>query len=370
MTPTTPPPLHHPLDEQRPEPGQVLAVAPGVGWVRMRLPFALDHINLWLLADVAEDGTPGWAVVDTGIANDETRAAWEQVFATGLQGRPVLRVINTHMHPDHLGLADWLCERWHRPQAECRLWISATDWYVARNARVQPGGFGGERTAAFFARHGVADPAVLESIRHKPNDYAAMVPAVPGRYRRLQDDLRVRMGAHDWFCIAGYGHAPEHMSLHCPALGVLISGDMVLPRISTNVSVIDLEPEADPLGQYLDSLDEITRRVGPDAGDRATLVLPSHGLPFTGLQARVDALHAHHAERLAEVQAACAREPHSAADLMPLLFRRPLDLHQTRFALGEAIAHAHRLWHQGLLTPLEGADGVLRWGPGPAAPGA
>lgn len=348
--------LHYPLGAQMPETGQVLEVAPGVGWVRMRLPFALDHINLWLLRDRAEDGSEGWAIVDAGIASDGTRAAWDQVFATGLDGLPVLRVIVTHMHPDHLGLADWLCERWHTPQRECRLWISASDWFVARNARVQPGGFGGDRTAAFFALHGMQDAQALEAIRQQPNDYARMVPAVPGRYRRLMDGMRLRIGAHDWFCIAGYGHAPEHMALHCPALGVLISGDMVLPRISTNVSVIDLEPEADPLRLYLDSLDVIRQRVAAEA-----CVLPSHGLPFTGLHRRIEDLHHHHAERLAEVRAACTERPHSAVDLMPLLFRRPLDAHQTRFALGESVAHVNLLWHRGELTPRVGGDGVLRW---------
>jgi glyoxylase-like metal-dependent hydrolase (beta-lactamase superfamily II) len=260
--------LHYPLGDALPAPGAVIEVAPGVKWVRMALPFALDHINLWLLRD-RQEGREGWAIVDCGIANEATRAAWEQVFATALDGLPVLRVIVTHMHPDHIGNAAWLCERW-----DCALWISATDWNAARMATLSTTGYGGDSAAAHFARHGLADPESLAKVRQRSNYYASMVPAVPARFRRLLDGGVLRVGARDWHCHVGYGHAPEHISLHCPALDVLISGDMVLPRISTNVSVIDIEPEADPLTLYLDS---IARMRKLPAG---TLVLPAHGRPL------------------------------------------------------------------------------------------
>ncbi len=349
------PALHYPLGDRRPATGQVLPVAPGVHWLRMRLPFALDHINLWLLEDRADDGSPGWAVVDCGIDDAATRAAWEQVFEQVLQGRPVLRVICTHMHPDHIGLAHWLTARFGTPAQPCRLWISATDWNAARVASAATTGFGGEHAAAFFARHGLLDPDALRQVRARSGYYASLVPEVPRTYRRLMDGQQVTVGTQRWRCIAGYGHAPEHMALYCAETGVLIAGDMVLPRISTNVSVIDLEPEADPLPLFLDSLDRL-RALPAD-----THVLPSHGLPFTGLHARIDQLHAHHAERLADVLAACAGAPHSAAELLPVLFRRPLDLHQTTFAMGESVAHVHALAGQGRLRPTPGPDGVLRW---------
>jgi len=327
----------------------VLEVAPGVRWVRMGLPFALDHINLWLLRDRL-DGREGWAIVDCGIANDATRAAWEQVFAQALDGLPVLRVIVTHMHPDHIGNAAWLCERW-----DCALWISATDWNAARMATLSTTGYGGDSAAAHFARHGLADPESLAKVRQRSNYYASMVPAVPARFRRLLDGGVLRVGAHDWHCHVGYGHAPEHIALHQPELGVLISGDMVLPRISTNVSVIDIEPEADPLTLYLASIARM-RKLPAD-----TLVLPAHGKPFTGLHTRIDQLQAHHDERFAEVMEACTARPTSAAELLPVLFKRALDLHQTTFAMGEAIAHLHALWFAGRLERREGADGVLRF---------
>jgi glyoxylase-like metal-dependent hydrolase (beta-lactamase superfamily II) len=341
--------LHYPLGSTLPEPGRTIEVAHGVRWLRMGLPFALDHINLWLLRDHI-DGREGWSIVDCGIANEATRGHWEQVFENELQGLPVLRVICTHMHPDHIGLAHWLCEKWN-----CRLWISATDWNAARVASTTTTGFGGEAAAAFFAMHGLADPEALDKVRARSNYYASMVPQVPRVYRRLMDGQTVAIGGRAWRCIAGYGHAPEHIALFCADLNVLISGDMVLPRISTNVSVIDIEPEADPLPLYLASIAAM-RTLPADC-----LVLPSHGKPFTGLHTRIGQLTEHHDERFADVLAACAQQPCHAADLLPVLFKRTLDLHQTTFAMGESVAHLHALAGQGRLRPQRAADGVLRF---------
>jgi glyoxylase-like metal-dependent hydrolase (beta-lactamase superfamily II) len=343
--------LHYPFGETLPEIGTTIEVAPGVRWLRMKLPFALDHINLWLLRD-RQDGVDGWTIVDCGIADDATRAAWERVFATELDGAPVLRVLCTHMHPDHIGLAHWLTQRWG-----VRLWISATDWNAARVASRQTTGFGGESAALFMASHGLTDPDAVAKVRARSNYYAGMVPDVPSQFRRLMDGDRLRVGSGSVRCIAGYGHAPEHIALHGADAGILISGDMVLPRISTNVSVIDLEPEANPLPLYLASIERLR-----DLPER-TLVLPSHGRPFTGLQRRIDQLQAHHDERLAEVMSACARAPCHAADLLGVLFKRKLDLHQTTFAIGEAIAHLHSLWMDGSLRRERGADGVFRFAP-------
>ena len=362
--------LHYPFDSDGaatlPALGSTLEVAPGVRWLRMALPFALDHINLWLLRD-QQEGVDGWTIVDCGISNDATRAAWETVFANELQGLPVLRVLVTHMHPDHIGLAHWLCERWSGAASlgahhDCRLWMSNTDWNAARLASASTTGHGGHDAATFFAHHGLTDSDSLAKVRARSNYYASMVPQVPTRYRRLMDGAVVTVGgphARRWRCIAGYGHAPEHIALFAEAQGeqppLLISGDMVLPRISTNVSVMDMEPEADPLSLYLASI-EAMRCLPED-----TLVLPSHGRPFTGLHERIGQLQQHHEERLAEVMGACATAPHSAAELLPVLFKRPLDLHQTTFAMGESIAHLHRLWLQGRLRPVAGDDGVRRF---------
>jgi glyoxylase-like metal-dependent hydrolase (beta-lactamase superfamily II) len=352
--------LDYCLGTATPEPGRAFEVAPGVLWARMRLPFRLDHINVWLLRDAIVEGPgeparEGWSIVDCGIDDAATRAAWEEVFATGLDGLPVLRVLCTHMHPDHIGSANWLCERWN-----ARLWISATDFGIARMASSASAGFGGPLSAAFMAVHGMAaDPAAVDGVASRTNYYRNLVPAVPSSYRRLLDGGRFATGTGaaraDWKCHVGYGHAPEHMAFHCESARVLISGDMVLPRISTNVSVVDVEPEADPLTLYLDSIERMR------AIDAGALVLPSHGLPFKGLHTRIDQLQAHHAERFAETLEACAKAPQSAFELVPVLFKRPLDLHQMTFAMGESLAHLHALWFRGKLERMTGADGVIRF---------
>ena len=350
--------LHYPLAGHKPEPGTSTEVAAGLRWVRMPLPFALDHINLWLLRDRREgpEGvTEGWAVVDCCVTNDAVKQHWQQVFDTQLEGLPILRVIVTHMHPDHVGLAHWLCERWSTPAHRCELWMSATDHHVACLYAQGMNAFGGESAAYFFALHGWRDPQDLAQIRARESYYPSMVPAVPRVFVRLMDDQVLRIGSHAWRCIAGYGHAPEHMALYCDSLGVLISGDMVLPRISTNVSVYEMEPEADALTLFLDSLD----RFLPLPAD--TLILPSHGLPFVGLHERIAQLQDHHRERLADLLLACQQGPCSAHEVLPLLFKRPLDFHQTTFAIGEALAHLHRLRAQGLVKRSLDAIGTYRF---------
>ncbi|MDO5691234.1 MAG: MBL fold metallo-hydrolase [Pseudomonadota bacterium] len=343
--------LRYPLADQLPPRGGAIQIAPGVKWLRMALPFALDHINLWLLRDRI-DGRDGWTVVDTCIDHPESRADWEQVFARELDGLPVLRVIVTHMHPDHVGLAHWLCERW-----DAQLWMSATDYQAARYASEVVNSFGGDRLADYFASHGMTDAGDLEQIRRRKSYYRGLVPALPPSFVRLLDCATITIGGQAWRCIAGYGHAPEHMALYCEALNVLISGDMVLPRISTNVSVYEMEPEADALTLFLDSIE----RFLPLPGD--VLVLPSHGKPFTGLHERLRQLHEHHRDRLAEVMQAARERPVCACDVLPVLFKRPLDLHQTTFALGEAVAHLHRLWYAGELRRERDADGIWRFAP-------
>ncbi|MDP2034369.1 MAG: MBL fold metallo-hydrolase [Polaromonas sp.] len=343
--------LLYPLGDALPAAGATLELAPGVKWIRMGLPFALDHINLWLLRDEI-GGQRGWTVVDCCVSRDEARAQWEQIFSGELEDLPILRVIVTHMHPDHIGLAHWLCERWKAP-----LWISATDYNTASLSIRGSTGFGGENSAGFFASHGLANPEHLAQIRGRSNYYPGLVPAVPASFHRMMDGQVIRIGGRDWACISGYGHAPEHIALSCAELKVLISGDMVLPRISTNISVYDVEPESDPLALFLQSIDKF------GALHADTLVLPSHGKPFRGLHTRIAQLHAHHRERLAEVMQACAASPCSGADILPVMFKRPLDLHQTTFAMGEAVAHLHALWFEGRLRRQLGQDGVYRFDP-------
>jgi glyoxylase-like metal-dependent hydrolase (beta-lactamase superfamily II) len=336
--------LDYPFGDTLPASGALLDVAPGVHWLRMGLPFALNHINLWLL----EDGD-GWTAIDCGIASDDTRAAWETIFATQLRGKPITRVLATHCHPDHVGLADWLCQRWQAP-----LWMTTGEYAFARMMSAALPGVDGTAMVPHFQRHGLNDPALLDRLAGRKSYYQTLVPAVPLAYRRIQDAQNVRIGVHDWRVITGFGHAPEHASLYSAQLNVLIAGDMVLPRISTNVSVFAIEPESNPVQQYLDSLAKYTDLPAD------TLVLPSHGKPFRGLHTRITQLNDHHVARLAEVVAACAT-PQSAAEIVPVMFPRALDTHQLSFALGEALAHLHKLWFDGVLQRMVGDDGVIRF---------
>ncbi len=347
--------LHYPWGDALPELGSALTLKPGIKWVRMGLPFALNHINLWLLRD-AIDGREGWTLVDCCIDQTSAREQWEQIIAAELDGLPILRVVATHMHPDHVGLAHWLCARFNAP-----LWMSATDYNAARLASQSATAMGGERSAAFFASHGLTDPDSLAKIRARSGYYPSLVPALPSSYRRMLHDDTILIGGRAWHCIVGYGHAPEHIALHSQGAPsgdldpVLISGDMVLPRISTNVSVYELEPEGDALKLFLESIDRFLPL------PQHTLVLPSHGKPFTGLHRRIAQLHEHHRDRLAEVLEACAGEPQSAAEMLQVLFKRELDLHQTTFAMGESVAHLHALWFAGKLRREQDASGVYRF---------
>ena len=326
-----------------PAPGETLPIAPGVLWLRMPLPFALDHINLWLI----EDG-PGWTAVDTGYAMPQSRALWERIFVEGLDGRPVTRIIVTHFHPDHIGLAGWLAERWQAP-----LLITEKEWLYARVMSRESDDFAPSRRE--FARRAGLDEASSERFGEHGKGYRRGVPSVPPAFRRLADGMSLPIGGKEWRVIVGEGHAPELACLHCAETEILISGDQVLPRISPNVSVQAHEPEGDPLARYLDSLGKLRAAVPPD-----TLVLPSHNLPFYGLHPRIDQLAAHHRARCEEILVACST-PQSAVDLLPLLFRRPLDDHQMAFALGEALAHLHYLRGLGALDRMLGPDRVNRF---------
>jgi glyoxylase-like metal-dependent hydrolase (beta-lactamase superfamily II) len=326
-----------------PPAGECLPIAPGVFWLRMPLPFALDHINLWLL----EDGS-GWTIVDTGYAMPETRSAWERVFAEHLDGRPVTRVVVTHFHPDHVGLAEWLVERWRAP-----LWITEKEWLYARVMSRGSDDFVALRRD--FARRAGLDAVASELFGEREKSYRRGVPSVPSAFRRIADGGMFDIGGRGWRVIVGEGHAPELACLYCAETGVLISSDQVLPKISPNVSVQAHEPDGDPLAQYLASLAKLREAVAPE-----TLVLPSHNLPFFGLHMRINELAAHHQARCGELVAALTR-PQSAVDLLPVLFRRPLDRHQTAFALGEALAHLHYLERRGALERVHGSDGVDRF---------
>jgi glyoxylase-like metal-dependent hydrolase (beta-lactamase superfamily II) len=331
--------LQYPWPET-PAPGTTLEVAPGVRWLSMPLPFQLDHINLWLLEDEG-----GWTIVDCGIGNAETRALWEKILP-----REVKRVILTHYHPDHAGNAGWLCARFG-----VEMWTTQGEYLTAHAVRSSSAGYTSEAVLSVFKKNGLdaARTAAMAKMRGN-NRYAELVPDFPHSYRRIIEGDVVRIGGRDWHAIVGHGHAPEHLSLYCKELNVVIAGDMLLSTISTNVSVWSIDPEGDPLRLFLESVARY-RELPEDV-----LVLPSHGKPFRGAHVRAAQLEQHHRQRFQELLDSLD-EPKSANDLLPTLFRRPLDAHQTFFAMGEAIAHLHYLYYAGKARRAVGDDGVVRY---------
>lgn len=310
--------LHY-THETLPAAGDAVEVAPGVRWLRMPLPYVLDHVNLWLIRD-----GDAWAAVDTGIALDPVKHAWRTV----LESHKLSRQIVTHFHPDHVGLAAWLEQETGAP-----LWMTQGEYATAQLVLHQIAGYSIGAMTTLFGRHGL-DAERVAAIDKRGNAYGRAVPTLPATFRRLFEDEEFEIGDDSWRVIPGFGHSAEHASLYCAARRILVSGDMLLPRITTNVSAFAAAPEADPLGTYLASIDRF--RALPED----TLVLPSHGKPFRGLHDRVEQLHAHHRERCGALLAACTGRPQSAAELLPTLFERDIvDAHQTMFAMGEAIAH-------------------------------
>jgi glyoxylase-like metal-dependent hydrolase (beta-lactamase superfamily II) len=330
--------LEYPWPET-PQPGTTLEVAPGVRWLSMPLPFQLNHINLWTLDET---------IVDTGIGNSETRALWDKILE---KEKAVSRVILTHYHPDHAGNAAWLCQR-----LGAELWTTQGEYLTAHAVRSASAGYTAEAVLEVFRKNGL-DAERRGRMTSGRNRYAELVPEFPLSYHRIIEGDRIRIGGRDWRGFIGHGHAPEHLSLSSKELNTVIAGDMLLSTISTNVSVWSIDPEGDPLRLFLESLARY-RELPEDV-----LVLPSHGKPFRGAHLRVEQLEKHHEARLAELQDALKTGPKSAADLLGVLFRRPLDAHQTFFAMGEAIAHLHYLYYAGKARRAVGEDGIMRYEP-------
>jgi glyoxylase-like metal-dependent hydrolase (beta-lactamase superfamily II) len=336
-----PAPLTYPIGSL-PEPGHAVVIVPGVLWLRMRLPMAgLNHINVWAL----EDGE-GWTLADTGMQTSDTVAAWQSAFAGSLQRRPVKRVICTHMHPDHIGMAGWLTR-----QHDCRLWTTRLEYVTCRMLVADTGREAPADAVRFYHAAGWDDEA-LEHYKARFGGFGKAVYTLPDSYRRIVDGEELDIGGRAWRAVEGRGHSPEHLCLYCPELKLLISGDQVLPRISSNVSVFPTEPDADPLTEWLESLASIRERV-PDE----VLVLPSHNEPFRGLHARLGALIAEHEDRLARVRQALAT-PKRAVDVFGALFRRRIGVEMLSFATGESIAHLNCLIARGQAVREVDASGI------------
>ena len=324
--------------------GQPQQVAEGIWWVRLPLPFALDHINVWLL----EDGE-GFALVDCGAGTPEVQALWNSMIEDFLQGRPITRIINTHCHPDHIGMTGLLSERFNAP-----VWMTTGEFMTGRVLVADLAGVDRDSMMHFYASHGMVDHTAKDTGEARGGLFAKLVPSPAKQFVRMREGDVITIGQHTWRVWIGYGHSPEHASLISESAGWMISGDMLLPTISTNVSVFPSEPFGNPLNYFLSSVERML-----ELNDGLN-VLPSHGLPFKGIHVRCQQLIDHHVDRLQALEAALT-ELKSARDIIPVLFRRELDGHQLSFAMGEAVAHLHYLFHAGKATRTQGEDGVWRF---------
>lgn len=322
--------LHYPFGRHVPEGGNLLEVAPGVFWLRMPIPFALDHINLWVL----DDGD-GWAIVDTGVQTSSGKAIWRAALAGPLRGKPVKRVIVTHYHPDHIGLAGWLCKKFQVP-----LEIARTEYLLAKTLVLETHEVPPADVVEFYTRAGWPEARLAAFAKHSFGHFAMGVSPLPTGFVRISDGDVLRIGGRDWRVVTGRGHSPEHSCLVCDADALMIAGDQVLPRITSNVSVYPGEPLANPLADWLDSIDLLE---GLDANLR---VLPAHNEPFEGLHVRLAQLRDDHMDKLDKLATFCA-EPRSVFESFAVLFRRPVGDREVMMASGEALAHLHWLEARG-----------------------
>src|SRR6201996_5778512 len=328
-----------------PAPGALVDIAPGVRWLRLPLPYRLDHINVYLIENAG-----GWTVFDTGLGTGPCKEAWQIAFAGLAKGQSLKSTIVSHFHPDHVGLAGWLCQ-----QYDLELTMPRPEYLHTLLLQFAPADYGEEVFRPFYQRHGLSAEAT-DVVLSRGHEYLRRTTGVPASYHRIKHNDTLRIGERSFTVLTGGGHALEQAMLYQPTERLFLAADQVIARISPNVSVHPMEPDLDALGIYLDSLRAIRGSVAPDV-----LVLPGHGLPFYGLHERVDELIAHHAQRCHEIDAACRQRPLSVAEIVPVLFTRPLDAHQTGFAFGEVLAHVNHMLAGGGVQLETDAGGVDRY---------
>jgi len=336
--------LSYPFQDT-PEPGQTREIVPGVLWLRMPLPMTLDHINLYLLED-----DDGWWIIDTGIALGPTQALWEGVFQRHFTDKPVKAVVSTHHHPDHTGMAGWLCERWRVP-----FYMTQGEYFTGLAYSRTTREHYSWSVAESMTRVGFSDAQIAEA-RDSFGGFGPIITPMPTTYRRLVDGAALTVAGRRWQVMVGRGHSPEHACLYSSDLNILLSGDQVIPRITSNISVSGSEPEANPLRDWLHSLESFLERLPADA-----LVLPAHNTPFRGLHERLRFLIDHHEDHLLALEEACVDEPRTAMELLPVLFSRKLEGHNLGLAVGECLAHLNFLCQRGqMLRSLDG-EGRYRY---------
>lgn len=326
-----------------PAEGAAITVAPGVLWMRLPLPMALDHVNVYAL-----DEGDSWTVIDTGFASKRGRAIWENLLAGPLQGRPVSRVIVTHHHPDHVGLAGWLMEQ------GATLAMPRTGWLLARMLTLDVQEVPNSEALTFYKLAGMDADELAKRAQERPFNFADCVAPLPLGFTRLVDGETIQMGGRLWDIRMGHGHAPEHATLWSRDDNLVIGGDQLLPSISPNLGVYPTEPDADPVGEWLRACEAFL----PVARDDQ-LVLAGHKLPFTGLPLRLRQLIDNHHSALDRLQSHLT-EPRAAGECFAPLFKRKIGRGEYGLALVEAVAHLNHLHQTGRAVRILREDGA--WG--------
>ncbi len=343
FAPTSHKGLTYPFGGTEPASGETMQVAPGIDWVRLHIPGPLRHVNCWLLAD-----TDGEALVDTGMNTAAARDAWNAIFKGPKADVRITKMIGTHFHPDHIGLAGWMCDHHAAP-----LIMTRAEWLTARMLAADARDSVPHEMLAFWRGAGWDAVQIDHATAKGWAGFRKIITPFPLSYTRIEDGDTLTIGTRDWRVVTGSGHSPEHACLYDEAGGILIAGDQVLPRISPNVSLGITEPNADPLGEWFASIAKL-RTLPADL-----LVLPGHGDPFTGLHTRLDAMDREHRDRLDELTVFLA-EPRRAVDCFGRLFRRAIGPDVLGMATGEALAHLRRLEVEGRATR-DTQDGVWWW---------
>ncbi len=337
-------PLTYRFQKEEPAKGDVTEIADGVYWIRMPLWGRLNHINVWLLAD-----GDGWTIVDTGIFTEEVQKHWKTIFAKHLGGKPVTRVIATHLHTDHTGNAGWICREWG-----CELWMSRSDFYMCKVMAHDGPSDVPDDAIRFYRRAGFTEDR-LAHYRKRFGSFGASIAPLPAGYQRINDNQYIGIGGREWRAIIGHGHAPEHVCLHCPELKLIIAGDQILPRITPNVSVQPSEPNANPLREWIDSCSRFRELLPPNL-----LVLPAHESLYEGVHERLTELIDWHEVALEKLYDMC-REPKRAVDVFPALFKSQITDMSYFPATGESLAHLHCALDRRMLTVEDDEDGVAWW---------
>ena len=341
--PPSPPGIRYPFAEP-PEEGHATEVAEGVLWMRLPLPMALDHVNVYAL----DDGD-GWTVIDTGFNSRKSRAIWQTLLDGPLAGKPVNRVIVTHHHPDHVGLAGWFISQ------GAQLSMPRTGWLMARMLTLDEQATYPAETLEFYRRAGMAPNVFERRQSERPFNFADCVHALPLGYTRLQQGQSIHIGGRNWIVRMGNGHAPEHATFWSADDNLVIGGDQLLPSISPNLGVYPTEPEADPVAEWLLSCTEFLKYANSEQ-----FVLGGHKLPFTGLDKRLQQLIDNHHGALDRLLTHL-NEPRQAGACFLPLFKREITGGEYGLALVEAVAHLNHLEQTGKARRWLAEDGAYRW---------